>query len=60
MGAICTKPNTNNVTNPAQFPQDLTYLPEIPSEEGFLEEILYINTKYKEFFTINSFFSSLN
>lgn len=53
MGAICTKPNTNNVTNPTQFQNPASSM-DIPQNEGFLEEILHINTKYKDCFTINS------
>ena len=60
MGAICTKPNTNLVSNPAQFSNSNSdFPPVIPVNNAhphaFLDEILFINTKYNDCFTIQSY-----
>ena len=64
MGAICTKPNTNNVSNPSQFiPNSGQDMPSPSPVIAFMDEILYINTKYKDSFSILSkiyIFSEIN
>jgi len=57
MGAICTKPSTANVSNPAQYiPNSGSEAPLEGIQQAYLDEILYINTKYKDYFSIISRF----
>lgn len=58
MGSNCTKPSSNSVTNPQESFENnnpISDIHQIIAQESFLDEILYINIKYKDFFSIISF-----